>query len=530
MSLFCVRRLKRHQVCTHPRLYACVCLCVCVYTCVCTCLCVYLYICVHARTGDSSIKRLVEGLPVRDVLCARDGVLGVWVTNDPHYHSYVVDELFPLWGVSLVGVVLWVKVTCKGDPVIPFHMKHHRRPYEKLIIGCVPALLMMYKRVQQGGRGGGGGGVRTDDSGSTTLPFTEPASEEKVQKQKQVEEQEAIGRAAEGQTHSNLAATQEEDEGRTAAGSVRSAASPHSPTCPPLSSSRLPSSEPAAEAATRATARTATPVAATAATTAATVGNRNVQLLFSVPSAHHSRKPSPDVIYWKVLPRLHEGVATAAHRVAESGRCLVSAFRCPHCAHASPGAGQRLPGATDVTATAVPALNASTNTSTGTPAPAVAPRGPPGAAACPVRVYGSDGVRPAQLAAPRSSSGSTGRDGGAAGDYSKEGQDGAEQEVKEANEDDGNDSNDSGTYDNDNNNNNNNKDDEDGKPPLMPCFLEVFGRELRPGWVCVGEEALKFQECDTYLRRTSCSGNEGDDDHGGEMIRREVRAEGKEEA
>lgn len=65
-----------------------------------------------ARSDDDA-RRLLSALPLRALL-HDDGVVAVWVTNNPRLISLVVDELFPLWGVHHVRTGAWVKVCARA--------------------------------------------------------------------------------------------------------------------------------------------------------------------------------------------------------------------------------------------------------------------------------------------------------------------------------------------------------------------------------------------------------------------------------
>eukprot|EP00667_Euglena_gracilis_P010645 EG_transcript_10844 len=57
----------------------------------------------------------------------------VWVTNSPRVHAFVMEELFPCWGLTLVRQVVWLKVALDGRLVYPLHNRH-RRPYEVALL------------------------------------------------------------------------------------------------------------------------------------------------------------------------------------------------------------------------------------------------------------------------------------------------------------------------------------------------------------------------------------------------------------
>lgn len=75
-------------------------------------------------------------LPLESAL--RDnGLIGVWVTNKPKLRHFVIQRLFPKWGVEYAGEWIWLKVTKAGEPV--FNLESvMRKPYEILLFGRRP--------------------------------------------------------------------------------------------------------------------------------------------------------------------------------------------------------------------------------------------------------------------------------------------------------------------------------------------------------------------------------------------------------
>lgn len=65
------------------------------------------------------------------------GLIAVWVTNKPAVRSFVLDTLFPRWGVSLAGEWIWLKTTTAGDPVFALESSM-RKPYEALLFARKP--------------------------------------------------------------------------------------------------------------------------------------------------------------------------------------------------------------------------------------------------------------------------------------------------------------------------------------------------------------------------------------------------------
>lgn len=54
---------------------------------------------------------------IGNLLNPREGVVAVWVTNDPKLRRFVETELFPSWGVRRCGIWFWLKLSPDFDPV-----------------------------------------------------------------------------------------------------------------------------------------------------------------------------------------------------------------------------------------------------------------------------------------------------------------------------------------------------------------------------------------------------------------------------
>lgn len=66
---------------------------------------------------------------------SRPGCLvALWVTNNERLEDFAVEELFPAWGLQLVGIWHWLKVTQMGDMVTSM-TEGHKKPYEILLLG-----------------------------------------------------------------------------------------------------------------------------------------------------------------------------------------------------------------------------------------------------------------------------------------------------------------------------------------------------------------------------------------------------------
>ncbi|XP_062849171.1 N(6)-adenine-specific methyltransferase METTL4 [Trichomycterus rosablanca] len=75
----------------------------------------------------------LKKLPV-PTLSAAGCLVVMWVTNRSRHLKFVREELFPHWGVKLLGEWLWLKVTRKGDFVLPLDSPH-KKPYEVILLG-----------------------------------------------------------------------------------------------------------------------------------------------------------------------------------------------------------------------------------------------------------------------------------------------------------------------------------------------------------------------------------------------------------
>ena len=103
--------------------------------------------CKSKRTGESyrtksslrEIRNLLSGMDL-DRLIAPNGLVAIWITNKPAVRALVLGPggLFEQLNVSLVEEWVWVKVTCRGEPVTPLDGSW-RKPYEVLLLARAPA-------------------------------------------------------------------------------------------------------------------------------------------------------------------------------------------------------------------------------------------------------------------------------------------------------------------------------------------------------------------------------------------------------
>lgn len=80
------------------------------------------------------------------------------------------DELFPNWGLQLVGEWYWVKICSTGELVFPLNSPH-KKPFERILIGRFGKRAAPASRGKGGASGGGGGADSTSAaSARTTFP------------------------------------------------------------------------------------------------------------------------------------------------------------------------------------------------------------------------------------------------------------------------------------------------------------------------------------------------------------------------
>lgn len=66
-----------------------------------------------------------------------NGLVAVWVTNKSKWRQFVLQRLFPKWGVEYAGEWVWLKVTRSGEPIFNLDSVM-RKPYEILLFGRKP--------------------------------------------------------------------------------------------------------------------------------------------------------------------------------------------------------------------------------------------------------------------------------------------------------------------------------------------------------------------------------------------------------
>ncbi|XP_069784434.1 N(6)-adenine-specific methyltransferase METTL4 [Narcine bancroftii] len=75
----------------------------------------------------------IRQLPV-PFLSAPGCLVVCWVTNRQRHLHFVKEDLYPGWSVEVVAVWHWVKVTRRGEFVVPLDSLH-KKPYEILVVG-----------------------------------------------------------------------------------------------------------------------------------------------------------------------------------------------------------------------------------------------------------------------------------------------------------------------------------------------------------------------------------------------------------
>lgn len=88
-----------------------------------------------ARRSSSYMSlpsRRILNVPIQKLM-SQGGILLMWVTNRQRHMRLVREELLVRWGMEVVGVWYWLKVTDGGQAVLPLDSRH-RQPYEPLLL------------------------------------------------------------------------------------------------------------------------------------------------------------------------------------------------------------------------------------------------------------------------------------------------------------------------------------------------------------------------------------------------------------
>ncbi|CAL1410994.1 unnamed protein product [Linum trigynum] len=72
-------------------------------------------------------------LPIKKLVHSDGALLGLWVTNRERLRKFVLEGLFPSWGVTYAASLFWLKVKADGSLTSDLDLFHHR-PYECLLL------------------------------------------------------------------------------------------------------------------------------------------------------------------------------------------------------------------------------------------------------------------------------------------------------------------------------------------------------------------------------------------------------------
>ncbi|XP_008544272.1 N(6)-adenine-specific methyltransferase METTL4 [Microplitis demolitor] len=92
------------------------------------------------RNKTNSYKMMfneeINKIPVNKLLNF-DGIIAIWCTNSQNHYNYIIDVIFPLWGIKYLAKWYWVKVTKSGETICDFSYSSVKQPFEFLIFGCL---------------------------------------------------------------------------------------------------------------------------------------------------------------------------------------------------------------------------------------------------------------------------------------------------------------------------------------------------------------------------------------------------------
>lgn len=77
----------------------------------------------------------IKSLPI-DQLLNDQGLLVIWCTNSPTHRHSIEKDMLPHWGLTLVTVWHWVKVTTRREAICEFHPGTGKQPYELIFIAA----------------------------------------------------------------------------------------------------------------------------------------------------------------------------------------------------------------------------------------------------------------------------------------------------------------------------------------------------------------------------------------------------------
>ncbi|CAN6448024.1 unnamed protein product [Victoria cruziana] len=79
-------------------------------------------------------NRYFLSIPIKQLVHSEGALVALWVTNREKLRMFVEEELFPVWGVTHVASVYWLKVREDGNLISELDLFHHK-PYECLLLG-----------------------------------------------------------------------------------------------------------------------------------------------------------------------------------------------------------------------------------------------------------------------------------------------------------------------------------------------------------------------------------------------------------
>lgn len=76
------------------------------------------------------------------MMASKDCIVAIWVTNKPKFRNFILNKLFPAWGLVCVSEWAWLKVTTQAECIFPLDSMH-KKPYEQLILGRPKAITQL---------------------------------------------------------------------------------------------------------------------------------------------------------------------------------------------------------------------------------------------------------------------------------------------------------------------------------------------------------------------------------------------------
>ncbi|GAA5810000.1 hypothetical protein MFLAVUS_003415 [Mucor flavus] len=81
-------------------------------------------------------------IPISQMMASKDCIVAIWVTNKPKFRNFILNKLFPAWGLVCVSEWAWLKVTTQAECIFPLDSMH-KKPYEQLILGRPKAITQL---------------------------------------------------------------------------------------------------------------------------------------------------------------------------------------------------------------------------------------------------------------------------------------------------------------------------------------------------------------------------------------------------